>query len=45
MPVIGRDEVLLVAKELDLPPANVQRDYVFGWYLRAFSQSPDSEIR
>src|SRR6266542_2583087 len=33
MPVIGRDEVLLVAKELDLAPANVQRDYVFGWLL------------
>src|SRR6266498_4655475 len=33
MPVIGRDEVLLVAEELDLAPANVQRDYVFGWLL------------
>ena len=31
--MIGRDEVLAVARDLDLSPANVQRDYVFGWLL------------
>ena len=31
--MIGRDEVLAVARDLDLSAANVQRDYVFGWLL------------
>ena len=31
--MIGRDEVLVVARDLDLSAANVQRDYVFGWLL------------
>jgi len=31
--VIRRDEVLESARDLDVSPANVQRDYVVGWLL------------
>lgn len=38
--MISRDEISSKAKELDIHAANVQRDYVFGWLLKAISEDP-----
>ena len=38
--MITRDEIDQKAQELDVHIANVQRDYVFGWLLKAISENP-----
>jgi len=38
--LIGTDEIDSVAGQLEVHVANVQRDYVFGWLLKAISEDP-----
>lgn len=38
--MITKDEINHKAQELDVHVANVQRDYVFGWLLKAISEDP-----
>lgn len=38
--MITKDEIDHKARELDVHVANVQRDYVFGWLLKAISEDP-----
>ena len=38
--MISREEISSKSKELDVHVANVQRDYVFGWLLKAISEDP-----
>jgi predicted nucleotidyltransferase component of viral defense system len=37
--MIGRDEIDHHAGELDVNPVDVERDYVFGWLLKAISEN------
>ena len=37
--MIERDEIEHQASELDVHPVNVERDYVFGWLLKAMSEN------
>jgi predicted nucleotidyltransferase component of viral defense system len=38
--MIDRDEIEYQAEQLDVHVANVERDYVFGWLLKAISENP-----
>lgn len=37
--MIERDEIEYHAKELDVHPVNIERDYVFGWLLKAMFEN------
>jgi len=38
--MISRDEISEKAKQLDIHIANVERDYIFGWLLKAIAEDP-----
>ncbi len=38
--MISKDEISAKSSELDTHVANVERDYVFGWLLKAISEDP-----
>jgi predicted nucleotidyltransferase component of viral defense system len=38
--MISKEEISEKAKELDIHVANVERDYVFGWLLKAIAEDP-----
>src|ERR1019366_1654440 len=38
--VIGRDEIQHVAGELEVLPTDIERDYLFGWFLSGIFQGP-----
>jgi predicted nucleotidyltransferase component of viral defense system len=43
--MIGKDEIEAKAKEFEINPANVQRDYIFGWLLFGiFTESSLKEV-
>ena len=38
--MIGREEIQRVAKELEVVPTDIERDYLFGWMLSGIFQGP-----